>query len=174
MTTSSRRPLVAYYSRSGENYWAGGLTELQTGNTALLAQALARRTGADLYEIKTTTPYPLDYRETTRIAQNELDEDVRPELAGSLPRLSAYDEIYLGYPVWWGRAPRAVLSFVEQFDWSGKTVHLFCTHEGSGIAGSVPELRAKLVGACVDAGLSLVGHRIAEREAAVKRHFSRQ
>lgn len=171
---TQKKTLVAYYSRKGQNYVAGSILELAVGNTAQLAQSIARRTRADLYEIRTQKSYPVDYRETTRVAQEELAAKARPALSGALPDLALYDEIYLGYPIWWGRAPRAVLAFVEALAWQGKAVHLFCTHEGSGISGSVPELRAKLAGATVEAELALAGNRIATREAALDRYFARK
>lgn len=163
--------LVVFYSRSGQNYVAGDIVDLPVGNTARLARTLAEKLGADLHEIKTVKTYPVDYRETTAVAQKELDEETRPAVAGDLPDVSAYDEIYIGHPIWWGRAPRVILTFVEQFDWTGKTVHLFCTHEGSGIRQSAAELRPKFKGATVHAELSLAGHRIDEREAAVERYL---
>lgn len=167
---SSKR-LVVFYSRTGQNYVAGDIVDLPVGNTARLARTLAEKVGADLYEIKTVKTYPVDYRETTAVAQKELDEEARPAIAGDLPDVSAYDEIYIGHPIWWGRAPRVILTFVERFDWTGKTVHLFCTHEGSGIGQSASELRPKLKGATVHAELSLPGHRIDERESAVERYL---
>lgn len=163
--------LVVFYSRAGQNYAAGEIVDLSVGNTERLARTLAEKIGADLYEIKTVKTYPVDYRETTEVAQKELDADVRPAILDELPDISTYDEIYLGYPIWWGRAPRVILTFVEHFDWTGKTIHLFCTHEGSGIGQSAAELRPKLKGALVHAELSLAGYRIVERESAVDRYL---
>ena len=174
MNNAQKKPLVVFYSRTGQNYVAGQIVDLKVGNTAALAKTLVEAFDADVYEIRTLEPYPADYRETTEAAKRELAAQARPAIAGELPDLSDRDEIYLGYPIWWGNAPRVILSFVERFSWTGKKVHLFCTHEGSGISGSVSELREKLRGAAVDAALVLPGHRIDERDAAVKRYLARR
>lgn len=172
-THKAPRTLVVFYSRAGNNYVSGRIVDLTVGNTARFAWAIADKLGADCYEIKTVKSYPTDYRQTTEIAWQELDQEARPEIAGKPVDPSNYDEIYLGYPIWWGRAPRVILSYVERFDWNAKKVHLFCTHEGSGIEQSAAELREKLEGAEVDAGLSIPGHRIDECEALVERVFKR-
>ncbi len=171
-TTPSSRPLVIYFSRPGMNYVAGSIIDLAEGNTKLLAQEIARRTQGDLYEIEPVAPYPFAYRETTDLAQKEIDEDARPAMKSPAPDISGYQEIYLGYPIWWGLAPRIVLTLIEALDWKDKTVHLFCTHEGSGISQSASELKAMLKGARTLTGPVLAGSRIAERGTAVSDYLA--
>ena len=96
----STKRLVVFYSRAGQNYVAGDIVDLPVGNTAQLARTLAEKLGADLFAIKTVKSYPVDYRETTAVARKELDEEARPAIAGELPDVAAYDEIYIGHPIW--------------------------------------------------------------------------
>ena len=129
--------LVAYFSRTGENYDVG---VIEKGNTAIVAEIIAAQTGGELFEIKTVNAYPENYEECTEIAQSEKSEKARPELAESIDNLDSYDTIYLGYPIWWGDMPMAVYTFLESNDFAGKTIISFCTHAGSGLSGTVENL----------------------------------
>ena len=131
--------LVAYFS------WGG--------TTRKVAQTIQEKTGGDLYEIKTEKPYPTEYRPTTDIAKKEKADNTRPKLAGPLPDMKKYDVILLGYPIWWYIEPMAVKTFVEAQDLSGKTILPFATSGGSGIEGSVADLRKTLPNAQVKDGL---------------------
>lgn len=131
-----RKVLVAYYSRADENT---GVGVVEKGNTEILAERIAEDLGADIYKIEPEKPYPKAYKEATEVAKQEKADGARPAIKGSLPDLSGYDVIFLGYPIWWGDLPMTVYTFLEQEDFSSKVVVPFCTHEGSGI-GSTPEM----------------------------------
>ena len=128
----SPRILVAYLSRAGENYNVGETREgsasaayagyIEKGNTAIMAALIAELTGGDLFEISTVTPYPEDYASMLRVAQEEIDTDARPELASVVENMADYDVILIGYPIWHGRMPQAIYSFIESYDLDGKTV----------------------------------------------------
>ena len=128
--------LIVYYSRKGENWWDGTTRVLQTGNTARMARVIQRTIGGDLYEIETVKPYPADYRETTKVARDELAKEARPAIKKPLPDFSAYRAVLIGHPIWWGKMPRAVMNFIEQADLAGKKVVMFATHGGSGLGPS--------------------------------------
>ena len=145
--------LVAYFSRPGENYNVGTVSE---GNTAKLAKEIASQTGGDIFEIKPVHPYPSDYREMLAIAQQEAAEDARPEIAGTVENMAGYDTVYIGYPIWNGDLPKIVVNFLESYDFTGKTVYPFCTHEGSGLAGTVDTI-SSLIGGTVEIGLAVRG-----------------
>ena len=81
----------------------------------------------------------------------------RPELVSAPDSLDKYDEIYLGFPNYWGDMPMAVYTFLEQFEWNGKTIHPFCTHEGSGLSGTEGKIQSACKGAVVTKGLALQG-----------------
>ena len=151
--TASSSAAVVFYSRVGENYQVGVIEE---GNTAKVAKEIAAQTGADLIEVKPAKAYPDGYDECCDVALAEQEENARPELV-EIPDLSAYDTIYLGYPIWWGDLPMFMYTLLENGDFAGKTIYPFCTHEGSGLSGTP----ANIADACPDAevgeGLDLRG-----------------
>lgn len=118
------KSLIAYYSRKGENYLNGSIVNLTVGNTEAVAKKIQVLTGSDLFEIDTVKPYPEDYTEATKVAMDEKRRNARTELTGVVDNMDAYDVIYLGYPNWWGTFPMAVFTFLESYDFSGKTLPL--------------------------------------------------
>ena len=124
--------LVAYFSA--------------TGNTEGIAQHLQAILDADLYEIVPAEPYSdddLNYNVSDcRANQEQNDPDARPAIDGSVDNMEDYDVIFLGYPIWWGEAPRIISTFLESYDFSGKTIVPFCTSASSGMGGSAENLAA--------------------------------
>lgn len=153
-STMDSRILIAYFSRAGENYKVG---YIEKGNTRIIAEMIAEETGGELFEIRPAEPYPEDYDETTEIAQKELREGSRPELAENLEDIGTHDVIYLGFPNWWGDMPMAVYTFLESHDFSGKTIIPFVTHEGSGLSGTESSIADTCSGAEVLEGLAVQG-----------------
>lgn len=117
---------------------------LAPGHVAQMAGWIQEETGGDLFSILVTEPYSSDYDACLDRAADEKAEQARPELIESVHGMSGYDVVFLGYPDWWGTCPMAVFSFLEQYDWAGKTVIPFCAHGTSGIAASVQDIRAAL------------------------------
>lgn len=126
--------LVAYFSRAGENYSVG---TVEKGNTHIIADMIAEETGADMFEIQPVNPYPDTYDECTDVAKKEQNENARPEIVGSVGNMKQYDTVFIGYPIWWGDLPMVVYTFLESYDFSGKTIIPFCTHEGSGLSDTI-------------------------------------
>ena len=153
--------LIVYYSRKGENYWAGGVKDLEKGNTERVAEFVQEAVGGDLFEIQTVKDYPADYYACIEEAKAELRADARPELKASPESLDAYDTVFLGYPNWWGTCPMCVLTFLERFDLAGKRIIPFCTNEGSGMGVSEKRLKEVCTGATVESGLSVIGNQAA-------------
>ena len=159
--------LIAYISRAGENYNVGEADPdsasasyagyIEKGNTEIMAEKIAELTGGELYSITVKDPYPEDYQSMLVRAQEELDKDARPELDGELPDLSDKQVIFIGYPIWHGATPRAVLTFLESYDLEGKTVIPFNTHEGSGKSGTEAEIEESAPGAELLDGLAIQG-----------------
>lgn len=118
--------LVAYFSHSG--------------NTEVIANMVADRTGGTLFKVETVKTYPDDYAECTDVAKEEQDNDERPELATHVEDMDQYDVIFLGFPNWWGTLPMAMFTFMEEYDFSGKTIIPFCTHEGSRLGRSEEDI----------------------------------
>ncbi len=149
--------LVAFYSRADENYFSGGYRYVTVGNTEKVAKIISELTGADLFKIEQKIPYAADYNTCIQQAKGDLQAKAGPELVSVPDSLDKYDEIYLGFPNYWGDMPMAVYTFLEQFDWNGKTVHPFCTHEGSGLSGTEGKIQSACKGAVVTKGLALQG-----------------
>ena len=122
-----------------------------TNHTAMIAEYIADATGGTLYQIMPETPYTsddLNYNDSsTRATREQNDASARPAISGSVENMADYDVIFLGYPIWWGQAPKVMYSFVESYDLTGKTVIPFCTSGSSGIGSSATNLSASAPGA---------------------------
>lgn len=122
--------LVAYFSA--------------TNTTKGIAEHIAKGLDADLYEIVPEDPYTeedLNYNDNNSRTTIEMDDpDVRPAISGSVENMEQYTTVFIGYPIWWGEAPRIVSTFIESYDFSGKTIVPFCTSGGSGIGSSAENL----------------------------------
>lgn len=149
--------LIAYYSRAGENYFGGAYRRVAVGNTEKAARMLAELTGGRLYRIEQETPYAEEYSVCIAQAKRDLQSGARPPLKNALPSLDGYDEIYLGYPNYWGTMPMAVYTFPERYSFAGKTIHPFCTHEGSGLSRTESDIAQAAAGAVVTKGLAIHG-----------------
>ena len=163
-----QKVLIAYYSRRGENYVAGSIKNLKVGNTEVIAGKIQKLIGGTLFRIDTVKAYPANYRETTRVAQDELRQKSRPELSGKVENMEQYDVIYLGYPNWWGTMPMAVFTFLESYNFKGKTIVPFCTHEGSGLGHSEKDLAAALPDVTLLPGLEIRGSTVNDDSADSK------
>ena len=151
------KALIAFYSRADENYVNGQLKMLQVGNTQKAAELIQKLTGAQLFKIEQETPYAKDYNECIEQARADQNRDARPKLTAYPEGIDGYDCIYLGFPNYWGTMPMAVFTFLEHFDFTGKTIKPFCTHEGSGMGNSVRDIKRLCPGANVDAGFAIHG-----------------
>ena len=161
--------LVVFYSRADENYFSGSYRYISTGNTEKVANMIAEVTGAELFKIEQKVPYAADYDTYIAQAKKDLQAKARPELVSMPDSLADYDEIYLGYPNYWGDMPMAVYTFLEHFDWNGKVVHPFCTHEGSGLSGTEGKIRNACKGATVTSGLAIQGGLVDHARSNVER-----
>ena len=129
---ANEKILVVYFSRTGEEYSLGNITK---GNTEIVAEIIAQKTGGNLFEIKPVTPYPESYEECKKVASREKATKARPPFVGGVD-ISNYDLIFVGYPIWYGDAPQIVYTFLENYDFGGKKIVPFCTHGGSGLSST--------------------------------------
>ena len=113
---------------------------LSPGNTAKMANWIRERVGGDLFSIVVAEPYSDNYDECLDRAADEKAENARPELANHVENMQEYDVIFLGFPNWWYSAPMAIFTFIEEYDFSGKTIIPFCAHGTGGLAGSVKDI----------------------------------
>lgn len=143
MNTGNKKILIAYFSK--------------TGNTREIANQIHANVGGDMFEIKTVDPYPADYKATVDQAKREQENNYRPKLATVVQNMDSYDVIFLGYPNWWGTMPMAVFTFLEGYNFSGKTIIPFCTHEGSRLGRSVNDIHQLCPQAALLDGLAIQG-----------------
>ena len=162
------RALIVYFSRADENYFGGALRTVSVGNTEIVAGKLAALTGAPLFRIDPVTPYSKSYNACIAEAQEDQRRGARPELKAYPDSLDGYDTIYLGYPNYWGTMPMPVFTFLDHFDFTGKTIRPFCTHEGSGMGHSESDLKKLCPGARVEKGLALRGSGVNQADAALR------
>lgn len=161
--------LVAFYSRADENYFGGAMRYVEVGNTEKVAKIIAEITGADMFKIEQKISYAKDYNTCIAQAKKDLQNNARPELKTLPEDISQYDEIYLGYPNYWGTMPMAVYTFLEAFDFSGKIIHPFCTHEGSGLSSTENDIKKVVKGADVTNGLAINGSSSDNAKSKVER-----
>lgn len=152
-TGDSSSVLITYFS------WSG--------NTEQVAQIIQQETGGDLFEIAPATAYTDDYNELLDIAQQEQSDDARPELAGQVENWEQYDTIFVGYPNWWSDAPMAVYTFVESYDWSGKTLVPFNTSASGGFGRSLSGLEESAPGASILDGISFTERNLGDAQSEV-------
>lgn len=168
---SNSKALVVYFSRTGQQYSVGNITE---GNTAIIGKMIAKETNADIFEIKVVKDeYPTnDYTALTQVAKVENQQNARPAIIGKVEDFSKYDVIFIGYPNWWADMPMPVYTFLDSYDFTGKTICPFCTHEGSGLSGTEANFRSHTKAKAVSDGLAIYGHTAqnsrAEAESKVK------
>ncbi|MGN0422377.1 MAG: flavodoxin [Lachnospiraceae bacterium] len=161
--------LVAFYSRADENYVCGQIKTLKIGNTEVAAGIISKLTGADTFKIEQMKPYAKDYNECIAQAQSDQKRDARPELKKYPESLEKYDVIYLGFPNYWNTMPMAVFTFLEHFDFSGKEIRPFCTHEGSGMGNSVADIRKLCPGANISQGCAIRGGCVERSEGEIQK-----
>jgi flavodoxin len=157
MKATGKKCLIAFFSRKGQNYSSGGIVDLKVGNTEVIAGMIQKITGGDMFHIESVTAYPKDYMETTEVVKNELRAKARPKLIGRVENMKGYDVIFLGYPNWWGTMPMPVYTFLESYDFSGKKIVPFCTHEGSGMGHSEKDIAKACPKATVLKGIAIHG-----------------
>ena len=169
MDFRDRNCLVAYFSHAGKNYVSVNIVNLLIGNTHRAAMMVQKITRGDAFRINTVRPYPDDYKETVAIAKQELRENARPALRERFEGMEKYDIIFLGYPNWCSTMPMAVWNFLESYDFSGKTIIPFCTHEGSGFGRSLEDIHKLCPDATLGRGISLLGTTIQDAEDDIRR-----
>lgn len=157
-----KKILIVYYSRRGENHYAGGLKFLEEGNTEKAAKIIASGAGGDLFRVETVKPYAESYKACCGEAVAEWKAGARPEIVGFVDGMDAYDTVFVGYPIWCGTMPMCMYTFLEHYDFGGRKIVPFCTHEGSGLANSVKEIAKICPGAVIGEALAVKGCEVDE------------
>ncbi len=126
LSSGTKKILVVYFSHSG--------------NTREIADQIHKIIGGDIFEIQAVNSYPNDYDAVVKQAKQELESGYKAVLKTKIENIKLYDVVFIGYPIWWGTFPAPVKTFLSEYDFSGKTIVPFCTHEGSGLGHSVLDI----------------------------------
>lgn len=168
------KKLVVFYSRADENYVNGMIKKLEVGNTEVAAGIIEKLTDAKMFKIEQMQPYSKDYNECIAQAQADQKRDARPELKSYPETLEDYDTIYLGFPNYWGTMPMAVFTFLEHFDFSGKRIRPFCTHEGSGLGNGIKDIQRLCPDAKIEKGLAIHGGSVERSERDIEKWIKQE
>jgi flavodoxin len=162
------RVLLTYFSRAGENYYDGGRTVLEVGNTAVVAEIISSTVAVDVFRIEAADPYPDSYDATVERNVREQNSEARPAIAGALPAVEAYDTVLLGSGIWNVRPPMIMRTFVESVDLSGKAIFPFVTYAVSGLGSTIDDYTRLCPRSTIGAGLAVRGEEVADARGDVE------
>ena len=151
------KTLIAFFSRADENYFSGAMRYVKVGNTEIVCNLIREMIPADSFRIEMKNPYSPVYMTCIEEAKKDLREKIRPELVSCPESIDEYDTVILAYPNYWGTMPMAVVTFLERYDFTGKTILPLCTNEGSGMGSSERDIKKYAPGANVKEGLPVTG-----------------
>ena len=163
------KTLIAFFSRADENYFNGAMRYVKVGNTEIVCGILKELISADMFKIEMREPYSPVYMTCIEEAKRDLRSKARPSLVSMPENIDGYDTVIRAYPNYWGTMPMAVYTFLEAFDFSGKTILPLCTNEGSGMGSSEREIKKLCPGANLKQGLPITGGSAAASRSALER-----
>ncbi len=163
--SNMKKSIVIFFSHAGDNYAVG---DIKVGNTKIVADYITEITGADQFEIVTHKYDGLGYNPLIEIAKEESNSGELPPYEGKAPDISQYDTVFIGGPVWWGTYPQVMFTLFKDINLDGKTVYPFTTHEGSGLASCVSDVKSAFPEADVQKGFSIYGHEVRTGKKSVE------
>ena len=163
------KTLIAFFSRADENYFGGAMRYVKVGNTEIVVNLMKEIIDAKSFKIEMKNPYSPVYMTCIDEAKKDLRENARPELVSYPDSIDEYDTVILAYPNYWGTMPMAVFTFLERYDFSGKTILPLCTNEGSGLGSSEKDIKKYAKGANLKKGLSITGSAAASSKKSVQK-----
>lgn len=160
------KSIVIFFSHAGDNYSVGNI---EVGNTKIVADYISEIAGAEQFEIVTHKYDGMAYTPLIELAKKEAANGELPPYEGTAPDLSQYDTVFIGGPVWWGTYPQVMFTLFRDINLDGKTVIPFTTHEGSGLASCVDDVKKAFPKASVQKGFSIYGHEVRTGKAKVEK-----
>ena len=160
------KSIVIFFSHAGDNYSVGNI---EVGNTKIVADYITEIRGADQFEIVTHKYDGMAYMPLIELAKEEANKGELPPYEGTAPDLSQYDTVFIGGPVWWGTYPQVMFTLFKDINLDGKTVIPFTTHEGSGLASCVSDVKKAFPKAKVTSEFSIYGHEVRTGRAKVEK-----
>lgn len=164
--SNMKKSIVIFFSHAGDNYSVGNI---EVGNTKIVADYITEIAGADQFEIVTHKYDGMAYTPLINLAQEEARKGELPPYEGTAPDLSAYDTVFIGGPVWWGTYPQVMFTLFKDINLDGKTVIPFTTHEGSGLASCVSDVKKSFPKAKVTGEFSIYGHEVRSGRTKVEK-----
>ena len=163
------KTLIAFFSRADENYFGGSMRYIEVGNTEVAVEKIMEIIDADVFKIEMKTPYSAVYNTCIEEAKEDKRKNARPELVSLPDSVDDYDTMILAYPNYWGTMPMAVFTFLDAFDFSGKTILPLCTNEGSGMGSSESDVKKLCAGADVKKGLPISGRSVGNSKPQIEK-----
>ena len=167
------KTVIAYFSHAGQNYSHGEIRSLPVGNTEVVAKKIHDLIDSDLFFIDTVQKYPDDHMKKIEIAKQEYNDNARPELTARVENMDEYDTVIVAFPNWWTTMPMALFTFLESYDFSGKTLCPLITHGGSGFSNSLNDIKKLCPGADITEGLAIHGDNAATCDKAVEKWLNK-
>lgn len=162
--------ITVYFSMKGQTIGPGmTLVNQDKGNTQIAAEYIQKAVGGELFELKADRAYSKDHMGLIEEAKQELNAKTRVPVKEYPQELEQYDTVFLAYPNWWNTFPMVVATFLEHYDWAGKTIIQVCTNEGSGLGNSVRDIRAICKNATVIDSASFIGSQVKSSEKQIAR-----
>ena len=162
------KKLIVYFSRTGENSVNGEMEYISKGFTEIVAEKIAKLTGAELFKLLPIEPYPASYDECVIRSRREDAENAKVPFVNPKENLDEYDVIYLGFPCWWRTYPRVVATFISSYSFIGKTIYPFATNEEGALGLAELELKGAAKGAIIKNGFACKGSEVNNIDAKLE------
>lgn len=163
-----KKSLVIYFSRADENYFGGSMKFIDKGNTEVIAEYIRDIIGADLFKVEPLVPYSKNYMTCINEAK-ERTSSHNASIKEEVPDISSYEVIYIGSPIYWGGMPEEMFTALKELDFSGKTVRIFVTHEGSGLSGVPGQVKELCSGANIlDDAIAIQGSSVSSAKGKIE------
>lgn len=179
VTPGNGKILIAYFSRWGNTNYpvdvdasTGASIQIRNGNrqgtTQIMAEYIQAAVGGDIHLIETSNPYPVEFDDVRNLNHTEQANGTLPALKSHIENMDQYETVFIGYPIWAMTVPQAIHSFLSAYDFTGKTVIPFCTHDGYGAGSSYRAVQNAVSGATVLDGLALLASDVPSSESRVQ------
>lgn len=168
------KTIIACFSRRGENYVSGTITELIKGNGEIIVDIIRQYCDSDIFKIEPVEGYPYDYHQCTARAKFELQKQIYPKITNYIHRFEDYDRVILVYPNWWSTLPMGMFTFLTMHDMKGKQIYPICSHEGSGLGRSVEDIRRLCPDSVVHEGLAVQGSKVNNSQNIIRKYIKEE
>lgn len=160
-----KKSLIIYFSRADENYFGGEMRYINKGNTEYIAEYVRDYVGADMFKVEPLVPYSKEYEICIKEAKDRVGN---APIKNTLGDISNYEVIYIMSPVYWGTYAPEVETAIKDLDFTGKTVRVVTTHEGSGLGNIINDLKRICVGANILDSIAIVGSQAKDSKSRIE------